>query len=198
MITKLDMLADQSVFSSESVHRASLARLNPAARIASAPTDQDEIAELFAAKGHDPQAGGQQALMWLNASAYEHGEHEHDEHEHLQEVASFCFVKDEPIARDALHLLLRSLENNLGPNLLRVKGLVNIAEEPGRPAVIQGAQHLLHNLAWLESWPDEDHRTRIVFIAQGIARQTVEEMIALLERVASRTARARQRGLERA
>jgi G3E family GTPase len=195
VITKLDMLADQTAFSSESVHRASLARLNPAARIASAPTDQDEIAELFAAKGHDPQAGGQQALMWLNASDYEH---EHDEHEHLQEVASFCFVKDEPIARDALHLLLRSLENNLGPNLLRVKGLVNIAEEPGRPAVIQGAQHLLHNLAWLESWPDEDHRTRIVFIAQGIARQTVEEMIALLERVASRTARARQRGLERA
>jgi G3E family GTPase len=198
VVTKLDMLEDQTALSSESVHRATLARLNPAARIAGAPTDQDEIAELFAAKGHDPQAGGQQALMWLNASAYEHGEHEHGKHEHLQEVASFCFVKDEPITRDALHLLLRSLENNLGPNLLRVKGLVNIAEEPGRPAVIQGAQHLLHNLAWLESWPDEDHRTRIVFIAQGIARQTVEEMIALLERVASRTARARQRGLARA
>jgi G3E family GTPase len=195
VVTKLDLLEDQTAFSSESMHRATLARLNPAARIAGAPSDQDEIAELFAAKGHDPQAGGQQALMWLNASAYEH---EHGEHEHLQEVASFCFVKDEPIARDALHLLLRSLESNLGPNLLRVKGLVNIAEEPGRPAVIQGAQHLLHNLAWLESWPDEDHRTRIVFIAQGIARQTVEEMIALLERVASRTARARRRGLARA
>jgi G3E family GTPase len=171
--------------------------LNPAARIARAPADQDEIAGLFSAEGYDPQAGAQQALMWLNASAYEHDPHQdmqgRCEHAHLQDVASFCFVKDEPIAREALHLLLSSLETNLGPNLLRVKGLVNIAEEPGRPAVIQGAQHLLHNLAWLESWPDEDHRTRIVFIAQGIARQAVEEMIALLERVASRTARARQR-----
>lgn len=207
--TTLDLLEVHTAHRTESAHRADLARLNPAARIAGAPDDQDEIAGLFAARGYDPQSGAQQALMWLNANAYEHAQHEHMqgncepadpahshlEHGHLEDVASFCYVKDEPIAREALHLLVSSLESNLGPNLLRVKGLVNIAEEPGRPAVIQGAQHLLHNLAWLEAWPGEDRRTRIVFIAQGIARQSVEEMIALLERVASRTARVRQRRL---
>ena len=46
--------------------------------------------------------------------------------------------------------MLDALQRNLGPDLLRVKGIVNVAEEPGRPAVIQGAQHLLHNLSWLE------------------------------------------------
>ena len=35
-----------------------------------------------------------------------------------------------------------------------MKGLVNVAEEPGRPAVIQGAQHLLHTMTWLDRWPD--------------------------------------------
>ena len=78
-------------------------------------------------------------------------------------------------------------------NLLRVKGLINVAEEPDRPAVIQGAQHLLHNLTFLERWPDADRRSKIVFITQGFDRAEVEDMIGLLDRVATRTAAARAR-----
>ena len=132
-------------------------------------------------------------------AAYEHHDHDHD-HEttatvasttitHDDDIASFAFIRDEPTSRYALQLLLNALEQNLGPNLLRVKGLVNVAEEPERPAVIQGAQHLLHNISWLERWPDADRRTRIVFITQNIDRASVEEMIGLLDRVATRTAR---------
>jgi G3E family GTPase len=73
---------------------------------------------------------------------------------------------------------------------------VNVADEPGRPAVIQGAQHLLHNISWLDRWPDDDRRTRIVFITQNINRATVEEMIGLLDRVATRTAKARERAAQ--
>ena len=75
-----------------------------------------------------------------------------------------------------------------------MKGLVNVAEEPGRPAVIQGAQHLLHTMTWLDRWPDDDQRTRIVFITQGIARDELHEMIELLDRVSQRTFKARERG----
>ena len=50
-----------------------------------------------------------------------------------------------------------------------------------------------HNIAWLDRWPDGDRRTRIVFIVENIDRQTVEEMIGLLDRVARRTAKARER-----
>jgi len=70
---------------------------------------------------------------------------------------------------------------------------VHVAEEPDRPAVIQGAQHLLHNLTWLPRWPDADRRTRIVFITQGIASSELAEMVGLLDRVAQRTAAARAR-----
>src|SRR3546814_13253128 len=91
-----------------------------------------------------------------------------------------------PLPREALQLLLTSLEKHLGANLLRVKGLVNVVEEPGRPAVIQGAQHLLHNLAWLPEWPDADERTRIVFITQGVPAGELEEMVTLLDSVAQR------------
>ncbi|MGE0189754.1 MAG: GTP-binding protein [Steroidobacteraceae bacterium] len=195
LITKLDLVAGDAT-DAESKLTASLRTANPAAVIEPVPTQETDIVKLLRALGFDPRRSAEQALRWLNADAYLHDTHDHD-HEghdhshHLQDIASFCFVKEQPIAREALHLLLSSLENNLGSNLLRVKGLVNIAEEQGRPAVVQGAQHLLHNLAWLDAWPDADHRTRIVFIAQGIARDAVIEMIELLERVASRTAKAR-------
>jgi hypothetical protein len=59
--------------------------------------------------------------------------------------------------------------------------------------MIQGAQQLLHNLAWLDRRPDDDRRSRIVFITQGYERADIEDMIALIDRVAARTAAARAR-----
>jgi len=102
-------------------------------------------------------------------------------------------VRQEPTTREALQLLLSAIEKNLGPNLLRVKGLIAVEEEPGRPAVLQGAQHLLHNLTWLDAWPDDDRSTRIVFITQNMPRRDLEEMVEVLDRVATRTAAARAR-----
>jgi len=192
LITKLDLPAAGPLADTEAVHTAALRGLNSAASIARAPSGEEQAAALLRSTGPDPAHGPAQALAWLALpDRHAHGPSPAG---HLQDVACYCFIKHEPLSREALHLLLSSLESNLSGNLLRVKGLVNVAEAPGRPAVIQGAQHLLHNLSWLEAWPDDDHRTRIVFIAQGIARAAVQEMIELLERVASRTARARQRG----
>lgn len=114
-------------------------------------------------------------------------------HQHATDIATFNLIRETPLSADALQLLLTSLERYLGPRLLRVKGLVHVAEDPEQPAVIQGAQHLLHNLTWLPRWPDADRRTRIVFITQGIATEELSEMVTLLDRVAQRTAAARLR-----
>jgi G3E family GTPase len=132
---------------------------------------------------------------------HDHGHpHSHDNHDasfnHLRDKAieSFVLMREAPLSREELQFLLDGIAQNLGSGLLRVKGLVNIAEEPGRPAVIQGAQHLLHTMSWLEQWPDSDHRTQIVFITQGIPRENLKDVIDLLDRVSSRTFKARQRG----
>ncbi len=207
LITKLDMIDPAQVKDAEASLIARLRRLNPAARISRIDDPAFDIGKLLRAEGLDPADAKADARAWLNAAAYEradahHHDHDHagddhDDHDHHhlhdRDIASFCFIRETPIAREALRLLLDALQQNLGPNLLRVKGIVNVAEEPGRPAVIQGAQHLLHNLSWLERWPDADHRSKIVFITQGFDRADIEEMIALLDRVASRTAAARAR-----
>jgi G3E family GTPase len=205
LITKLDLVAPAEAKDAEAALTARLRRLNPAAKI-SRIDDPSFSLSILRGDGFNPADAQADARAWLNATAYEqhagHDHHEHDDdhdhdhdHHHLhdRDIASFCFIRDKPIPREALRLLLDALQQNLGPNLLRVKGIVNVAEEPDRPAVIQGAQQLLHNLSWLERWPDADHRSKIVFITQGFDRAEVEDMIALLDRVATRTAAARAR-----
>jgi G3E family GTPase len=205
LITKLDLMEPGAAAAREAELDARLRRLNPAAAISRADDPAVDAIQLLRLAGFDPALGGEAARAWLNAEAYQgeahdhsgHDHHGHDHHhghhhhQHDEAIASFCLTREEPSTRQALQLLLAALEKNLGPNLLRVKGLVNVIEEPGRPAVIQGAQHLLHNLTWLERWPDDDRRTRIVFITQGMPKADLEEMVALLDRVATRTAAAR-------
>jgi G3E family GTPase len=207
LITKLDLVDASDVKDTEAALTARLRRLNPAAKISRIDAPDFDVGKLLRATGLDPSDPKADARAWLNAAAYEkHDDHHHDQahdhdgdgHDHHhhhglhdRDIASFCFMRDEPIRQDALRLLLDALQQNLGPNLLRVKGIVHVLEEPDRPAVIQGAQHLLHNLSWLDKWPDDDRRSKIVFITQGYDREEVEDMIAVLDRVAARTAAAR-------
>ncbi len=183
LLTKLDLIptADRDRVHMRLVSR--LQRLNPAARIHDAADPDVDPIQLMRRAGPDPAGGTEALTVWIA----------NDTHRHDDSISSCSFVREIPVHREALDLLLASLEKQLGPNLLRVKGIVNVAEEPGRPAVIQGAQHLLHNLTWLAAWPDADHRTRIVFITQDIPKADLEDMVALLDRVAHRTAAARLR-----
>ncbi|MGC1359015.1 MAG: GTP-binding protein [Xanthobacteraceae bacterium] len=205
-ITKLDLVDPAKAKTEEEALTARLRRLNPAAKISSIDARSVDVGAILRSDALAPGGETGNARAWLNAAAYEqrdehahahshgHDDHAHDHHHlHDRDIASFCFTRDQPIPREALRLLLDALQQNLGPNLLRVKGLINVAEEPDRPAVIQGAQHLLHNLTFLERWPDADRRSKIVFITQGFDRAEVEDMIGLLDRVATRTAAARAR-----
>lgn len=201
LITKLDLVPEAERAAARAALEARLRNFNPTAAIRAIDDPGLDPVKLLSDTGIDPTASDEAAKKWLNLPAYEHDDHDHHDHGHDHDhhhhhdttIASFAFIRDEPTSRYALQLLLNALEKNLGPNLLRVKGLVNVKEEPDRPAVIQGAQHLLHNISWLDRWPDADRRTRIVFITQNIERDEVEEMIGLLDRVATRTAKARER-----
>ena len=208
LITKLDLLNPNEAAARDAELTDRLRRLNPAAQILRIDDRTLDVGALLRQTGLDPADPNADARAWLNAAAYartdhdDHVDHDHADHDHAdhphhglhdRDIASFCFIREQPITREALRFLLDALQQNLGPNLLRVKGLIHVAEEPDRPAVIQGAQHLLHTLSWLDHWPDADRRSKIVFITQGYDRADVEDMIAVLDRVAARTAAARAR-----
>ena len=204
-ITKLDLVAGDRV-EAEARIRRELARINPSAAIELVDWDSASVARLLSSKGFDSADPKADPRPWLNVEAHLDGAHVHDDacdhdHAHLpfnhiadKAIESFVLTREAPLSRDELQFLLDGIAQNLGAGLLRVKGLVNIAEEPGRPAVIQGAQHLLHTMSWLDQWPDADHRTRVIFITQGIPRANLKDVIDLLDRVSSRTFKAREKG----
>jgi G3E family GTPase len=211
-ITKLDMVTGDRQNSSSRI-RLDLRRINPSAEIAEVDWSPPAVARLLTSPGFDAVDPEADPRSWLNVQAYESAAHDHDsseiDHDHHDHtgrpnshdferrgIENFVLTRESPLTREEAQFLLEGIAQNLGAGLLRVKGLVNIAEEPGRPAVIQGAQHLLHTMTWLDRWPDADQRTRIVFITKGIPRDDLKDIIDLLDRVSSRTFKARARGRE--
>ncbi len=120
----------------------------------------------------------------------DHGHQPVAQHAHDPMIRTFCLVRDTAIGIDTLRLFFDALAREAGPDLLRVKGIVNVAERPDTPAVIQGAQKVFHSLDWLDGWPSDDRRTRIVFITRGIDQAHIEDTFEMIERIAARTAAA--------
>jgi G3E family GTPase len=73
-------------------------------------------------------------------------------------------------------MFLDLLRSQKGAQLLRVKGLVALAEDPEHPVVIHGVQHVIHVPAILPKWPSADRRSRIVFIVNDLDRAYVESL----------------------
>jgi G3E family GTPase len=100
-----------------------------------------------------------------------HGRNRHDDH-----IRAFCLTTPAPVPAAALEMFLDLVRSLHGPNLLRLKGVVKLAEEPDRPAVIHAVQHLMHPVARLEGWPDDDHNTRMVFIVRDIEPPIIDTL----------------------
>ena len=105
----------------------------------------------------------------------------HARHSHSDEFTTFSIVRDEPLHAVTLALFLSALAENCGVDLLRMKGIVHVSEEPSRPAVIHGVQHVYHAPVWLERWPSADRRTRMVFIGSNIRESWVRSLLDLLD-----------------
>jgi G3E family GTPase len=69
-----------------------------------------------------------------------------------------------------------------GPDLLRVKGFLDVEGCKG-PVVVQIVQHLAHPPIELERWPDEDRRTRVVFITRNISEQQVRGLLSAIKAI---------------
>lgn len=82
---------------------------------------------------------------------------------------------DGPVDWAAFGIWLSMLLHSRGEDVLRVKGLLDVGEEG--PVILNGVQHIIHPPKHLDEWPDEDRRSRVIFIARGITR---EEILASL------------------
>ncbi len=154
-----------------------LAQLNASASLVTADHGSIDPA-LLEGVAVDPHARSLAIEAWLGEAANARGPM-HARHD--SEIETYTVVRDAPIHAIALTLFLEVLAEHCGDRLLRLKGIVDIAESPGRPAVIHGVQHVFHPPAWLPHWPSDDHRTRIILITRGIPRRWVELLLDAME-----------------
>lgn len=155
--------------------RARLEALNPGAPMLTAVAGEIAPAVLFSTVG---ACGREARLATLDASVAAHSDG----------IETFSLTRETPLPALTLTLWLEALVEHAGDRLLRVKGLVDVAEMPGRPALIQGVRHVFSAPDWLERWPSDDHRTRIVFIAEAMPRHFPSRLLdAIVSEVADAT-----------
>ena len=211
VLTKTDLLEGEAGAESLKKLKARLLSLNPSVDIIEATPSNIDPSVLFGSGMFNPETKKIDLNAWLRTDAYENrppevlqegisepdqaalqyyqeqGHNPEGTHAHDPAIKSFCVVRETPVGIDTLRNFLEALSREAGPDLLRVKGIVNVAERPDTPAVIQGAQQIFHSLEWLEHWPSDDKRTRIVFITRGIEQSYIEDTFELIERMAQRT-----------
>jgi len=160
---------------------ARLAALNPAAPILDAAKGEATAGRLLNCGLYDPARKIPDVKKWLAAEAYAghaHRHHHHDVNRHDEHIGAFVITADAAIPAGTLEMFLELLRATYGAKLLRVKGIVKLAEMPDTPVVVHGVQHVFHPTARLERWPDDDHRTRLVFITRDLPERTVRELFA--------------------
>ena len=213
VVAKADLVGDDR--SGLAALEARIATLNPGARVIEAVAGDLDPSMLTGCGLYDPATKAPDVARWLNEEAFKaacephgHGHHhghdhhhDHDQHHdhghhhhghdvnrHGEDIRAFAFATEAAIPASGLELFIDLLRSAHGPKLLRVKGIVKIAEHPDRPVVIHGVQHVFHPPATLAAWPDDDRRTRLVFIVRDLSEAFVRRMFdAFSEQIAPDT-----------
>jgi G3E family GTPase len=179
VITKTDIAGGREV----AELRRRLARLNPAAptlQIAPRlPLDPDL---LLTHDVYDPDSRAEEVRRWLaieneRADSFLPDHRHIDVNRHDTRIQAFCLRFERPLDWTTFGIWLTMLLHCHGSNVLRVKGMLNVAANPG-PVVIHGVQHLVHPPDHLLEWPDDDHSSRVVFIVKGLSRDMIERSLA--------------------
>jgi G3E family GTPase len=105
------------------------------------------------------------------------------EAEHSDGIESFVIESAEPMEWQTFSRAMETLTALRGADLLRVKGLLNIAGCRG-PVVIQYVQHLAHPPVELESWPDENRKSRVVFVTRNVPERQVRDLFSAVQALA--------------
>lgn len=185
VLAKTDLVEDEDALFAL---RARLRTLNPSAPLLDASDEATGVPELFACGLYDPSTKTAHVRRWLGEEAnhaahhghHDHHDHDHHDHDHRHDgrVRSFTLVHERPVPFASIEMFLDLLRSAHGEKLLRMKGIIEIAEDPARPLVVHGVQKLLHPPARLPGWPDEVRGARLVLITLDMPQDYVQRLFA--------------------
>jgi G3E family GTPase len=176
VVTKSDLVGEKQLAAlTERLHE-----INPNAPVRVALNGDVELSFLVNVGLSRSHARLEEVERWLGTDEpHEHGHGHGHGHRHDASVQTFVLRFDKPMPWAAFTQCMEVLTALRGPDLLRVKGLVNVEGKAG-PMVVQGVQHLFHPPLELAAWPGPDRTTRLVFITRSIPRKTVADLFAAI------------------
>jgi len=185
VLTKCDLAPETKVLEER------LRSLNPGAPILKAVAGHLDPHALFDAGLYNPATKSLDVRRWLKEEAYTTAADDHHDHSgqdghqghaghhgdldrnrHDEHIRAFCLTRSSPVDWDLFADWVEMMISLHGANLLRIKGVLNVAGADG-PIAIHGVQHLFHPPVELKAWPDADRRSRLVFITRDIDGDTM-------------------------
>jgi G3E family GTPase len=154
VVTKVD-LADGTAVEAE------LRRLNPVADVVEAVSGDVDPGVLLGA-GRSARGDSPQALP-------EPG------HSHEDAVRAVSLTLEGPVDWLGFGVWLTMLLHARGRDILRVKGLLDTGRDG--PLLLNAVQHVVHPPEHLPAWPDDDRRSRLVFIGRGFSGKELERSL---------------------
>lgn len=170
-LTKLDLASPETI----AQLRAAVTSLNPVATVVEAPfgrIEADLVLDGAAALASNLLAHTAEDIVLATL------------HNQADAIQSYTLVFASPLDWRMFGVWLTLLLHQHGSRVLRMKGLLNVGNERG-PLLLEGVQHVMHAPRHLASWPDEDHRGRLVFIVRGIERDAIYDSLLAFQEAAS-------------
>jgi G3E family GTPase len=159
VLTKTDLAeADRAGIEAE------IRRMKPELAILDAARGEAVPDRLFGLGGHDAET----LKPWLAAGT--------DTAVHADGVQTTTLWSDAALRPTSFGMFIDLLRSEHGARILRLKGLLRMADDPERPVVVHGVQHLFHPPRRLNAWPDDDKRTRIVVIGKGLDADLIRRL----------------------
>jgi len=183
VLTKTDLAHDPATLNDVAALPEELSQLNANAEI----IDKKDInfARLFSPKPYMTIEQGEDVTGWLAieaAIASEAASHKLIENRnfsinrHGEGIRTFSITSATPIPEQQFSKFMWILQNAAGPRLLRMKGIVAIKEDIDRPRVVHAVQHITSKPVTLDSWPDNQKTTQLVFITNGIDPEPIRKL----------------------
>ena len=102
---------------------------------------------------------------------------------HSDGIGSFVLSETAPMPWTVFSRCMETLMTLRGPDLLRVKGFLDVEGCKG-PVAVQFVQHLAHPPVELATWPDNNRQSRVVFITRNISEQHVHDLLKAVRALA--------------
>lgn len=99
---------------------------------------------------------------------------------HSDEYVTHVILHVQPLSLAGTGVFLNRIVNELDDQILRIKGLAEFTQKPGAVGVVHAVQNKFYPILWIDHWPDDDHRSRFVFIGRHLDTERIDELFASL------------------